>query len=406
MTAPEPPRPGPGTPAGPPEPPGTGPAGGRADGVPAPRPPAGPAPVAPAYPTGGPARPSGAPGAPGGPASGALAYPSGAPGYPSGASESEPAPPGTVRRSAPRRLADRLVRSGRDRWAGALALLGCALLAAGSLLPQLAGADAAAVAHGYGRTATGVATLGSRLGTVGGDGLVTLLLAVLAAGPGALYLLGRARTWQRSALRGAGVLATGWALTDLLDLGTVPAPDGRLLRLAPGAGLYLVAAGAVLLLLTGVAAPRSRRQDVLAESAATHRLWRSGARREALARQQHLVVAAVKAWRDGHPQVLVEWVRLLAMYRRLGLEANAREAWRAILGGAALLVVTADDPLAEARPSLSLAGQLHRVAGTLDPVTAGELLQEVLAALTAAPGPAHPLVRELRRFLTRAGTGR
>ncbi|UIX33238.1 hypothetical protein [Streptomyces sp. GQFP] len=309
-----------------------------------------------------------------------------------GARPSEP-------RGLPKRLLDRAARPSRSRLTGSATLLSAALLAAGSALPWVAGPDADTVRYGYHETELGDLALGSRLGTAGGDGWITLLLGLAVVVPGLLYLVGRSRSRQRAVLLGAGVLATGWAAVDLAELGTVAGADGTLPRLDPGPGLYLVAAGAVLLLLTGLTAPRSRQQDVLAESARTLALWRTGSYQDALNRQQRLVVKAADVWQGGHPQVLVEWVRLLVMYRRLGFHTNAEDALRNVVATAGVLVLASDDLRADTRPSLALASQLLRVVRTLDPQSVQEALGAVLRGLSSGTGGRQSLAQELRRVL-------
>ncbi|MER7759095.1 hypothetical protein [Streptomyces sp. NPDC097619] len=304
------------------------------------------------------------------------------------------APPGPGRR-----LLDRAARPSRSRLTGAAALLAVALLSVGSLLPWVVGPDAGAVVYGYHETARGGLALGSRLGTAGGDGYVTLLIGLIALVPGALYLFGRYRTAQQPTLLAAGALATGWAVVDLVELGTVPRTDGVPLRLDAGAGLYLVTVGAVLLLLTGAVAPRSRPQDVLAASARTMALWRQGFHQEALNEQQRLVGKAAGAWHGGHPQVLLEWIRLMVMYRQLGLHANAGEALRHVLASSASLALDPDAPGTELSGRLAFASQVLRVLRTLDPATAQVVLEELLHGLSSGTRAQQNLAQEFRRLL-------
>jgi hypothetical protein len=139
---------------------------------------------------------------------------------------------------------------------GPAAVVAGVLLILGAVLPWVAGPDAAQVATGLVLHDDGSGELGTRVGLAGGDGVVFVLVGVVAVLVGVLVLVDRLRYWQRAALIGGGLLSLAWVLLDAGELGTVVGDDGTALSLSAGVGAYVTGLGAVLCLFAALTIPR------------------------------------------------------------------------------------------------------------------------------------------------------
>lgn len=152
---------------------------------------------------------------------------------------------------------------GRRTVGGALAITAGAMIALSAVVPWIAGSDSGRVAYGINIAASGAGTVGSRAGWAGGDGLVFVLVGVVAGLVGAMTLAGTQRRWDRPALAVGAVLTALWTWADVAQIGAIPGPDGSTLDLHIGFGPIIVLLGAVLAATAATMIPRDLGQRTL-----------------------------------------------------------------------------------------------------------------------------------------------
>ncbi|MET0882606.1 MAG: zinc ribbon domain-containing protein [Acidimicrobiales bacterium] len=251
-------------PVAPPPPPGApgtaGPAAPPLHGFAAPPTPGAPPPPATPAP--------GSPPPPGAPASqqpGSLAAPAPSTGFPAAPTAAAPPPPGApayqqpaFQQSGTAGATERPPASGRNTAAGVIALLGVALVVIGTFLPI--------VEYDLGSLGAGIEDSVNGWSDAINDGPIHVVVGLVPLVMGILALMNRARVAVKVLLIVSAVIGFFWVFVRLADIsGSLEEGDvsAFVAEVAdPGVGLYVIAAGWVLVLIAGIVATAKKPRPV------------------------------------------------------------------------------------------------------------------------------------------------